>query len=291
MKILNFSLFKEVKPLKDKKIIPSDIKEMKWQEYSDSGKINWLDHNDPLNKNVDMWWNDPIEREIRWDDHILDIEDIFQEYVDKFNLKLNWAHDFYPEIQNKGVLDSNEVSTILNNTCSMEEDEYIIFTGSYYTYVIISTKIPTSKFNPYIDRLKKFGYSCEIKDNTVYHEKLRIIIIKIDRIRKSNYLQEAKSEYLLDIEDLFQEYIDKFKLKRANSMLTGGINMKVGEYKIIPTTDMTYIVICDNIPLSEFDPYLIRLRKFGYTCTMNTEAYPGNKKVITIKIEKGRKSI
>jgi len=106
-------------------------------------------------------------------------------------------------------------------------------------------------------------------------------------------IKESKFEYLLDIEDLFQEYIDKFKLKKSKSKLTSAINMNSGEYKIdsSPYNYTTRLTICDNIPLSEFDPYITRLGKFGYTCTMDSQRYPGNKKVIIIKIDKQSVSI
>lgn len=90
-----------------------------------------------------------------------------------------------------------------------------------------------------------------------------------------------------NIIDLFQEYVDLYKLVEVSESMAIG-NMKKLEYKYFEEGDILKIIICGDFDLSL---YCSRLKKFGYSCFYNDKVTTSVNKNNFIKIVITKKSL
>lgn len=192
------------------------------------------------------------------------IRDLFQEYIDKYGLvevnnSMPWRDmeilDFKIIIGHPLSVYSSELEDNFNGEKNSE-------LGALF--ILVNDKLPTNMnqdFLSFCERLRKFGYWSNIKHKLIVHKNW----IYIYFYKENDIVYELKSNNI-DIEtikDLFQEYIDNYKLKNVPP-LTPISEMNEFDYKLMENDNTCILIICGDIP--NIENYYHRLLKFGYYC-------------------------
>ncbi len=203
----------------------------------------------------------------------------YDQYFENFNNLIKFYksdHDFISNLISKDY----KIEYRINNVHVFEDDErgytnqapQIMMIGKDKTYVISKKRDEYFIVEVYKNDEVKYSnrkgtyYYCDQLDGLS-----KLLSMEGITNKSINESEEIKSKWFDDVKDLFQEYIDEYKLNKVG-ILTAINSMKEYDYKFIPKKLETEIIINGNIPFIK--NYVDRLNKFGYKSTIEENIVP-----------------
>jgi hypothetical protein len=216
----------------------------------------------------------------------------YDQYFENFNNLVKFYKSDYEFIVNL-ISKDYKIEYRINNAHVFKDDEcgytnqapQIMMIGKDKTYVI--SKKRDEYFIVEICNTDDIKYSNR-KGTYYYCDQLdglsKLLTIKGVTNKVNESVIDTKNKWFDDIKDLFQTYVDEYKLNKVG-ILTPINDMKEYDYKFIPKKFEVEIIINGSIP--NIKNYVNRINKFGYKSIIEENISPSkpyNQKFKFIKI-------